>query len=308
MEKVLIMGGSYFIGKHVVNQLKDTYQVTVLNRGNKPFNDPLVEELIADRDDSLALASVLRDQSFDHVIDISGYKSLQLDNLVKALDMDDLKTYLFISSGAVYDLKGPKPFKENMPLGSDSPYKQYATDKIACEDYLTQMIPHEKRFILRPPFVYGEDNYLLRERLFFHLIEQEAPVYIPKSNNQIQFIYVKDLAKIIQFMLERFYKPNTYNVGMETSINFQDFVLMCARVMEKDVTIKWVDDSKIPSTHYFPFFPMDYQLDVSNLNHQMRLETDLAHGLKNAYQDYLKIKPIKIPPRMQAAFEQLKSS
>ncbi|MFP4286785.1 MAG: NAD-dependent epimerase/dehydratase family protein [Candidatus Izemoplasmataceae bacterium] len=308
MEKVLVMGGSYFIGKHVVETLKDAYQVTVLNRGNQPLNDPLITELVADRNDSVAITSLLREKLFDHVIDISAYTSDQLDILVKALDMTYLKTYLFISSGAVYDPSNPLPIKENMALGGNSPYAQYAKDKIACENYLESMVPHEKLFIIRPPFVYGEDNYLLRERLIFHLIENNDPVFIPKSNNHIQFIYVKDLAKIISSMIKRTYRANTYNVGMNESIHFDAFVKACAKAMNKEVTIKWVDLDNVPTTHYFPFYPMNYVLDVSNLNNQLVVQTELLEGLKAAYHDYLKIKPINLPKRTIDAIKKLKSS
>lgn len=298
MENVLVMGGSYFIGKHIVDALKNDYKVTVLNRGNHPLNDAFVNELKADRNDLMALTSVLRDLTFEHVIDVSAYNAMQLDNLVKSLNMDALKTFVFVSTGAVYDVKNPLPMKETDPLGGKSPYKDYATNKIECENYLYRMIHKEKRFIIRPPYVYGEDNYLLRERLFFHLIEHDEPIYIPKSNDSIQFVYVKDLAQITKSMVDHTLQHGTYNIGTKEGIKFDAFVRLCGKVMEKEATIIWVDDETIPPTHYFPFYPMDYLLDVSKLNHQFVFETPLIEGLKNAYRDYLTLDNLTLPKRM----------
>ena len=48
--RVLVMGGSYFIGKMIVNALNDNnYEVYVLNRGSKQPDDRRAHQIVADR-------------------------------------------------------------------------------------------------------------------------------------------------------------------------------------------------------------------------------------------------------------------
>lgn len=53
MKKVLVMGGSYFIGKKIVEVLKNNYEVTVLNRGTKEEISG-INHIKCDRNDKFA--------------------------------------------------------------------------------------------------------------------------------------------------------------------------------------------------------------------------------------------------------------
>ncbi len=310
MEKLLVMGGSYFIGKHVVETLKKDYELYVLNRGNNPLNDPEIHELVADRNDGALLKRQLRNINFQHVIDLSAFNKFHVQTLCIALNLNTLKSYVFISSGAVYNINHASlPFNESGPLGGKSPYGAYAEDKIAAEKYLQDTLDANVLSILRPPFVYGENNYLSRERLLFHLIENNLTVFIPNTNNTIQFVYVKDLAQQIQAILLGDIKPGIYNVGDEKGVTFEAFTKACADAVGKDANIKFVDPEgeHLKSHHFFPFLPYDYVLDVTKIHQQKKIITPLKQVLTSAYQDYLSLNPVyQIPPRMQVALSTLK--
>ena len=302
MKKVLVMGGSYFIGKHVVNTLKETYDVTILNRGSKPFNDALVKEIVCDRNDEALLKKSLSPYAFNYIIDISGFTKTQSKTFVESLNLINLEKFIYISTSAAYNIQTlTPPFKETDTLGGDSPFKDYAKNKIEAEDYLIETIPNDKLVILRPPIVYGEDNYILRERLIFHLIEQDLPIYIPVSNNKISFVYVKDLARDIKRFIENEISPGIYNVGNREPLSFLDWVNLCASVMNKAPNIRFIDNNhpNYDVRYYFPFFDYDNILSVNKIKEQAPFETPIIEGLQAAYKDYQTIKhTIKMSNKM----------
>ncbi len=302
---VLVMGGSYFIGKHIVDALKDTTKVTVLNRGSKPLNDPKVEALVADRNDKQALKTALKDRPFDVVVDVSALNQTQVDLILDVLDTSLLKRYVFISTSAVYDIdKKTPPYHEGDPLGGDSPFGAYAANKIKAEHSLNTRLKGSKLITLRPPIVYGEDNYVLRERLMFKLIENDDPVFIPTTNNTLSFVYVKDLALQVKDCVENRVPAGTYNVGEQQPYTFLQWVNQCAEVVGKTPDIRWFDPETINvrTLDLFPFFTYDNILNTQNIHAVSHHETPLKKGLEGAYQDYQTIKDtITLPTAKQAA-------
>ncbi len=309
MEKLLIMGGSYFIGKHVVDTLKDRYDTYVLNRGSRSLNDDRVTELVCDRNDHAALKRILQPHVFSYVVDISAFNGEQVNGLLCALDLPALKRYVFISTSAVYDIhKAKVPFREEDALGGNSPFKQYAQNKIIAEAILKDTLDADKLTIFRPPFVYGEDNYLLRERLFFHLIENDRPIYLPKTNNHIHFVYVKDLAMDTAKALKGVIPPDIYNVGYDHAHTFQAYINLCASVVGKPAIIRAVDHETLPVKlqDYFPFFAYDNVLSVKKIKAYAKEDTPIKTGLENAYHDYLAIREtFALPEKMVQARQKI---
>ncbi|MDO9628443.1 MAG: NAD-dependent epimerase/dehydratase family protein [Acholeplasmataceae bacterium] len=309
MKKLLIMGGSYFIGKRVVNACKDTFETYVLNRGNKPLKYSNVIELKADRNILDEMKQALNGIDFDFIVDVSGLNKAHEEILVQSINLKKLKKFIFISSSAVYNIEVLKaPFKEDEELGGKSPFADYARNKIEAESYLTQTIDPKSLFMLRPPVVYGEENYVLRERLIFKMIEEDMNIYIPKTNNQIQFVYANDLALQIKDALLGKINPGIYNVGTLKAPHFDEWVHLCERVLGKKANIIFVDTKKvqIEARQFFPFFDYDNILDVTKIRNYSDIETPMELGLQNAYRDYKENRDfVIIPEKMMHIFDEL---
>ena len=299
MEKLLIMGGSYFIGKGIVEQLKDSFDTFVLNRGNRPLNDPKVTELKADRNNPDEMKSALANYNFHYIVDVSGLNRLHEEILINSIEMNKIKKFVFISSSAVYNIqKLTAPFKEDDELGGESPFRDYARNKVEAELYLSSVIGKDKLIMLRPPVVYGEENYVLRERLIFKMIEENMKIYIPSTNNRIQFVYANDLAIQIKETLFNKIPPGIYNVGNLVAPHFEEWVRLCEQVVGKNAIIEFIDTKKlgIEAKSFFPFFDYDNILSVEKIRKYSDIETDMIEGLKRAYEDYLVIKDTLIIP------------
>ena len=292
-EKVLVMGGSYFIGKKVVEVLlENNYDVYTLNRGSRKVEDKRIKNIICDRDNEESLITTLFSFTFDYVVDISGLNKDQVEKLLNALNLDKLKKYIFLSSSAVYDIENLHyPFKENMNLKENKIWTFYGKDKIEAEEYLKNNLINTNLTILRPPYVYGEDNYAQRESFIFdHLVNDKTIILPQNGERKLQFIYSKDLAEIINKLLkETKDKIDIYNVGNKDAITIKEWIYACAKVVNKEPKILEYDykNDNISERDFFPFFDYDNVLDVSKINTIYSKETDFQEGLLNAYKWYL---------------------
>ena len=197
--KALVLGGSRFIGLHLVRLLHDDgHQVTVLNRGQTEADLPDgVVRLIADRTDTEQVNAALKGSSYDVAFDISAYTTATLTPVVEALE-GRVGRFVFCSTTSVYGPNDTIPIEEDFPLHRGSDAGQYARDKIECEDLLVEAFK-QRAFpmtILRPPYVYGPDNYLkAREFSYFARLKQGRKIIIPGDGlTPFHPVHVDDLA------------------------------------------------------------------------------------------------------------------
>lgn len=293
-QKALLMGGSYFIGKKIADILAEEFDVTVLNRGTKPKSEN-VEMICCDRNDLQAMKNALSGKHFDYVIDVSGTNAEQSKILCESLDFSSVKSFVFISSSAVYNVENLKiPFRENDSLAENIYWTDYGTNKIEAESYLIKTLDKvgTNLFILRPPYVYGENNYAQRESFIFEHLLTGRPIIIPNNGEtKLQFIYSGDLANIIKtLLLSDLYGINIYNVGNKKPVTVKEWIQACSDVVGKEAQIVSFDyKAKGYSVRdFFPFFDYDNVLDVNKINKLYSQETPFTDGLKLAFRQFLK--------------------
>src|SRR5579864_1231003 len=112
--KILVLGGTNFIGPHQVQYALDRgHTVTLFNRGKtNPQLFPTVEKLIGDRNGDL---KSLEGRQWDAVIDNSVQSDPHWVTLSADLLKNNVKQYVFVSTRSVYaDLS-------RVPMTSDAP-------------------------------------------------------------------------------------------------------------------------------------------------------------------------------------------
>src|SRR5260370_30705859 len=115
--RILLLGGTLFLGRHVVEAaIARGHEVVLFNRGRRnPHLFPQIEKLRGDRDGDLA---ALRGRRFEAVIDPSGYRPEQVRAVTDVLG-DAIAHYLFISSISVYrDFPPHRSFDQHAPLAA----------------------------------------------------------------------------------------------------------------------------------------------------------------------------------------------
>ena len=293
MEKILVFGGTYFVGYEISKALLDKgYDVTLLNRGTKK-HDLQVNEIHVDRRNKDLLKSKLINENFDYVVDVSALNKEDVSNSYEAVKHMKLKNYVFISSSAVYEPSGVIPIKEEFSRGNNPFWGQYGIDKIEAENYLREKFEKENfSFVsIRPPYIYGQGNYVYRESYVFDRVAMKRPVVIPKGNTLIQFSHVEDVANAVVTLLKH-PTGEHYNIGDSYGITFRSWVEECIKVTGEKCEIIEFDNEKhgYNSRDFFPFYDYQYVLDSEKLGEIYKSKISLDEGLKKAFNWYGKNK------------------
>lgn len=187
--KVLVLGGTGFIGRPLTKRLAAEHEVVVLHRGGRDLPDG-VAGVIADRADPSAVRVAIRKTRASIVIDLLAMTQADTLPLFEAL-AGEIERYVLISSADVYrNYSGlhrkASPDPTPAPLAEDSPLREIPFPYRLAEpravgdplkgpdDYdkipLEQAIAHQAGFdwtVLRLPMVYGPGD---RQRRFAWLI------------------------------------------------------------------------------------------------------------------------------------------
>ena len=205
--KVLILGGTTFLGPHLVYELIERgHEVTLFNRGNQPcpFQDE-VELLSGDRDGCL---DPLKGRTFDAVIDTSGIIPRIVELSSKVLK-ENTSHYTYISTIGVYDQMNESPIDEDYPLAKlhddtceELDEKTSGALKAKCETIIQKYFP-EKSLIIRPGVIVGPlDSNSLFSYCSADIIEYGNISLALDPDMEVQFIDVRDLSKWIVKMME----------------------------------------------------------------------------------------------------------
>ncbi len=304
--RVLVIGGTRFIGRHTVQTLLDRgHRVAVFHRGTtpSPFGSQ-VEELLGDRLDPASVAATLRGHSFDAVIDIAyvwesrtgareiGYTADALEGAVR--------TYVYLSSVSVYG-DGPLPLHEESPR--DPMLGAYSEDKIAAENYLFEA--HRRgRFdvsIVRPPFVYGPWNNIPREAWFWDRILAGRPVIVPDDGKTLfQWAAAKDVAWALAECVDNpATRGEVFNIAEAEPITHAAFIDRLAAVAGKPVEKVFVSRKRLHElggsamgSRMFFGATLDAEVDFSlSIDKAQRIlgfrPTDPVQGLAETFAWYL---------------------
>lgn len=281
MYKILVTGGTTFVSKYAADFFQNRgYEVYVLNRNTKP-QVPGVRLLEGDRHHP---GNLLKNIHFDAVVDITAYNADDIIDLYEALGSFD--RYIMISSSAVYPEDGKQPFREETPLGPNSFWGQYGTDKIAAEKALLERVP--KAYILRPPYLYGPMNNVYREAFVFSCASRDRKFYLPGDGSmKLQFFHVEDLCKIMDLIVREAPKEHILNVGNPKAVSVREWVTMCyacAGKIPQFVNVK----EDIEQRSYFCFYNYEYALHVGRQEKILQEIIPLQEGLREAYEWYRK--------------------
>lgn len=264
MNKVLVIGGSGFVGHAIVRAFQqDNCSVTVLNRGNKAV--PGAEQLVTDRNDAAAVKSALRGRTFDAVIDTNCYTPLQASILVDSCAGTAGKV-AFISSAAVYS---DASVKEGDRAEGASIWGSYGVDKALAEQvYLTSAGGFDSVLLFRPPYIFGPNNNLDRETWFWARLVHGAAIVLPSDGEtRVQFVHEDDVANAIVVALKNASGANIYNVADTAILTFKQLVTLLADVasVRPQIICLGKRNGDVPARSWFPFRDYPCVVDASRL-------------------------------------------
>ncbi|MDZ4834280.1 MAG: NAD-dependent epimerase/dehydratase family protein [Candidatus Melainabacteria bacterium] len=159
--------------------------------------------------------------------------------LAEACAVNQVETFVFFSSSAVY---GPGPFSnvpETAPLKAKTPY---AVSKAASESFLKALQGIPRVIILRPSLVFGEGD---RGNLIKMIQEIKSNRYkhIGNAATGKSLIYTKDLARAVLLCLSRVPEGHhVFNVANPQSVSVHDLAEEISKALENDKKIPTVSE------------------------------------------------------------------
>jgi 2'-hydroxyisoflavone reductase len=243
--KILLLGGTRFIGKTIVETaVAKGHEVTLFNRGNRPEMFPGLERLTGDRETSL---EALKARTWDAVIDTCGYVPRIVAQSVKLLKQQTAH-YTFISTLDVYDHTVPGEIDETHPtkLWEDESVEDiqqvYGPMKARCEQIVREHFP-DRSLIVRCGLVAGPGDHTDRVTYWPHRLARGGEVLAPGDPDApIQFIDVRDLSEWIVRMVET-RQAGTYTAtGPAQPITVGSFLKHCQEAIGSGAHLTWVDD------------------------------------------------------------------
>lgn len=260
--KVLVTGGSGFVGREVVKQLqRKGYAVTVLDITEKPSDFVNVKYIRGDiqnaakcviacagQDYVIHLAAKPRiPESFINPDDYFDINVTGTRNVLTAASAVGIRKFVYCSSSSIYG-NNPAPHK---PYHKPDPLNYYAMTKLFGEHMCRQ---YKNMFdlnynILRFFTVYGPeqpgcDDKGLMIAKFGRLAREGKPVTVHGDGElKRDYIHVSDVARGVIASMESKVKSEVFNIGTGTNISVNS-VVDILRETFPDVTVENVEKPK----------------------------------------------------------------
>lgn len=304
--KVLVIGGTQFIGKPLVTSLaKAGHDVTILHRKRTHRFGKKVSNLQCDRNDVEAIRKILSLHKFEVIYDNvydweRGTTAHQVEAAVKSAG-DRLTRYIFMSSVAAYG-DGLNHHEADALAPDDHP-DQYVRNKAMTERMLFRMYHRSKVPVvtLRPPFIYGPENPFYREQFFWDRLRLNRPLILPGDGRRLmQFVYIKDL---VDAMLRVIDEPTAvgqaFNVANPRPVTQEELLIALAAAAKKKPNVVRLPRRMIFHSGGNPMGPLFYfgqYFDIPAITEVVAKAqrtlgwkpTDFAKGLGETYKWYLR--------------------
>ena len=245
--RLLILGGTGFIGPHMVQTALDRgHQVTIFNRGKSSTHlFPQLEKLKGDRDGDL---ESLKGRDWDAVIDNTGYVPRHVRDSADLLK-GHVGRYLFTSTGSVYAL-GQDRIDEDSKLlemadpESEDVEKYYGELKVLCEQAVQERYG-DAATIVRPHIVAGPGDKSDRYTYWPVRIDQGGDMICPGDPaNPVQYIDVRDLSEFCVRLVEQDTAGVFNGAGPSYSeLSMQELIYAVRGVTASKVAFNWIDEA-----------------------------------------------------------------
>ena len=241
--KILVLGGTSFVGRYLVEAAESNgHEVVLFNRGKT--NSEVYKHLRHIQGDRRNDAHLVAEEEWDAVFDTCAYSPQDLQPMLDVLK-NKTKTFMFISTISVYD-----DYKNGRPNESSTTFTQklesdevtnatYGPLKVMCEQLVNDTF-NEHALIIRPCIVVGPHDPTDRFTYYAQHLREAGNVAVPGGNEphrKVQWIDARDMAKWIVRMVEEG-KVGTFNVA-SNPISMDEFI---DEVAIEKIEKAWISD------------------------------------------------------------------
>lgn len=258
--KILIIGGTIFLGRHLVETaLARGHEVTMFNRGwHNADVYPQAEKLHGNRASDL---SALEGKSWDAVFDTCGYVPSIVRKSAEFL-RDAVEHYTFVSSCSVYGNFDANGSDETSPVAqitreqveeaerldtgeratAVSYGEAYGGLKFLCERAAEEAMPNLVLNV-RAGLIVGEYDSVARFTYWVRRVAKGGRVLAPgKPTRRVRLIDARDLAEWMIEMAEN-RRVGTYNAtGAEDGLTFGEMLEEIRRISGSNAEFVWTSE------------------------------------------------------------------
>lgn len=187
--KILILGGTWFIGYHLTNELlKNKHEVWHFNRGNTPTKGVILLKGNRFKGETNSLSG----HKFDSIIDLTCFSAQHFSNTYQHL-RNNFKQYIFISTNS----------STNSELGKDKKEAEHIVQRLS------------NNIIIRLKNVVGERDYSNR-------FTKKGNRWISRSNDSSlsisSYVEVEQVAKEITKLIENKTINKIYSINKRVGL------------------------------------------------------------------------------------------
>lgn len=229
--KILVTGGTGFVGKNLINSLSSKYEVTLADLRNNSIS--FYEE---DYFGIIHLAGIAHDFSskFDH----NTYDKINFQltcDVYNHFAKSNVAFFLFVSSiKAVADIS-INPLDENTDA---RPSTNYGISKLKAENYIVNNCKNLNKsvYIFRPSMIHGEGNKGNLNSLY-SLVKTKLPWPLGKFENKRSFCSVNNFVFAVNEFLENSnnIENGIYHICDDKSISTNDLIRVLGKVSNRKI-------------------------------------------------------------------------
>lgn len=293
--KVLVIGGSYFLGRVFTMCASQNHELTLVNRGQYSMELFHVKEYHFDRHDKEAWKQ-LENQYYDVVVDFCAYQKDDIKTVIEHFK-NHIQHYIYISTVDVYLRQTGQIQDESHPLENrhfQGDMGEYIYQKRLLEDELITSCKtyHIAYTSIRPGNIYGPFNYAPRESLLIkRVIEGHSLYHLSDAKAKFQMVYVKDVVDAILLVLENKLYNESFNVINDEFVDYDK--INCILQSIKDIEIENHTIQEASQLQYplpYPLFQNEQELYSGQKIETFGLKyTTLNEGLKKTYEAFLPV-------------------
>lgn len=269
-KNVLIIGGSGFIGSHLIEELinyKPRKIIIIDNLSVGQYKNisqfsKQIKFIKKDAENFIFLRTFFNNKKIDYVFNLATMalpfsvnyprKTFETNvtvilNLLELLRLKKYKTLCHFSSSEVYGSAINIPMNEQHPL---NPTTTYAGGKLAADFALKTYCSMFKldAFIVRPFNNYGPKQLISRKEIgvipatIKRIINKKSPIIHGHGNQKRDFIYVKNTTKYILEIFRKVKSGSEINITNQNVIKIKNLIKDISKIMKSKKKIKFSNE------------------------------------------------------------------
>jgi len=287
MKKILIIGGTGFVGRMVTETLSVNphYDVTLFNRGKRnPDIFPNVKHIQGDR--LTGDIKKLEGMKFDCVIDFAGMYPTNINDTLEVFK-GNIGRYIFISTCSVYNFEAAENYEGT--IGEDFPVYEcneeqrdnkdmqfYGHNKAECERVILSK-DWLDAIIFRPALICGKYDPTDRFYCWLYRAKTQDKILMPESSDSLtQVTFAPDFAHLIIKAIDADNHRKIYNAVTHEPVSIFDVVKTCSKLVNTNPEIVVKPDKFFEENEVHPW--MDIAMWLGKM--------DFVFDMKKAHEDF----------------------